>query len=179
MGIIQTKCELCLRDEDISRWELGYLDRTYTAAQCIEELDCKPYTWRMHINTHVKPQVAIELSQRSELTDHIVDKIGEVMQGLEDLKDVMKVMKSGLLTNPDPAMLKTYISSLAELRHYTETLQKLQNEFKDTGKINIQNMNIEYKTMVGRVMQDACPVCKQKFAVSLKDVITKVPNDDN
>jgi len=163
--------------DDITGIEIDYLEKRKTSSQCIELLDCKLYSWRNHINNHVKPQVAIQLADRSEITDHIVDKVGEVIGGLDDLKEVMKILKQQILANPDPIMLKTYLSALAELRHYTETLQKLQNEFKDNGNINVQNMHVEYNQLVGTIMQDSCPLCKSKFAVSLKDVIRKIDNN--
>ena len=177
MAINPISCELCLSDDDITQYEMGYLDRTMTSTQVIEVLGCKLYAWRTHINNHVRPQVAIQLSERTELTDHIVDKIGEVVQGLDDLKDVISMMKKTILQNPDPIMLKTYLQALAELRHYTETLQKLQGEFRDTGKINVQNMHVEYNNLVGQIMQKSCHKCKGVFAEALKDVIKVVDND--
>lgn len=179
MAIAPPTCELCIRDDDITKFELDYLNKDISAEQCIQQLGTKPYTWRNHIKNHVKPQVAIQLANRGELVDAIVDKVGEVVKGLDDLKDVMANLKQQVLTSSDPNLLKLYLAGLAEVRHHTETLQKLQGDFKDTGKINVQNMHIEYNALVGHIMQDSCPQCKAKFAVSLKDVIKKVENDSN
>lgn len=150
---------------------MKYLDREMTSTQCIEELECKIYTWRNHINNHVKPQLAIQLANRSELVDHVADKIGEVIFGLDELKEIMAVMKKDLLVNPDVNMLKTYLGFLSELRHYTETLQKLQGDFKDTGKVNAQTINIQYNSLAGQILQDACPLCKKKFLVTLAPIL--------
>ena len=174
MAIVPQTCELCLREEDITAIEMGYLDKELTAVQCIERLNTKPYTWRKHIQNHVKPQVAIQLVNRSEITDHIADKIGHVISGLDDLTELLATLKQQVLTSSDVNLLKVYLATLAEVRHHTETLQKLQGDFKETGKINVQNMHVEYNNLVGHIMQDSCPMCKAKFAVSLKDVIKKI-----
>jgi hypothetical protein len=179
MAIKPVNCELCISDRDLTDLETRYLQREITTAYVVEQLGCKLYTWRTHINNHVRPAVALQLSQRTEVTDNIVDKIGEVVSGLDDLKEVITMLKKTILSNPDPIMLKTYLQALAELRHYTETLQKLQGEFKDTGKINVQNMHVEYNQLVGKIMQDSCPKCKGVFAESLKDIIKVVPDDSN
>jgi hypothetical protein len=177
LAIVAPSCELCIRDDDITQIEIDYLNKDLSAEQCIHQLGTKPYTFRNHIKNHVKPQVAIQLANRGELVDVIVDKVGEVVRGLDDLKDVMAGLKQQVLNSSDVNLLKVYLAALAEVRHHTETLQKLQGDFKDTGKINVQNMHIEYNALVGHIMQDSCPQCKAKFAVSLKDVIKKVDSN--
>lgn len=167
---IAPTCSLCLT-EGVEKYEIHYLDKTMTASQIIEELKCKPYTWRNHINNHVKPQVGIQLANREELVDHIVDKVGEVMVGLEDVKTVIASLRNNILNNPDPNMLKTYLSFLTELRHYTETLQKLQGDFKEGNKLQAQTINIQYNSLAGQIMQDACQVCKKKFVKTLAPIL--------
>jgi hypothetical protein len=179
MAIIPTQCELCIRDDDISQMEIDYLEKTISAEQCIAQLGTKPYTWRNHIKNHVKPQVAIQLANRGELVDVIVDKVGEVVRGLDDLKEVMAGLKQQVLTSSDPNLLKVYLAALAEVRHHTETLQKLQGDFKDSGKINVQNMHVEYNQLVGSIMQYSCPKCKPVFADKLAGVIKKVENEND
>jgi hypothetical protein len=170
MAIVPANCEICLM-EGIESIELAYLDRDMTATQVMEKLNVKPYTWRNHINNHVKPQLAIQLANRTELADHVVDKVGEVIKGLEDLKDVMSLLKQNILNNPDPHQLKIYLSGLAEIRHYTETLQKLQGDFKESGKLQAQTINVQYNNLAGQILQDACPMCKKKFLTTLEPIL--------
>jgi CO dehydrogenase/acetyl-CoA synthase gamma subunit (corrinoid Fe-S protein) len=176
MKPLVNNCELCIK-EGIEEYETKYLDRELTASQCIERLQTKAYTWRNHINNHVKPQVALQLANRTELVDHVVDKVGETIRGLDDVKEVLSSMKQSILNSPDPQFLKTYLQALAELRHYVEALQKLQGDFQDTNKVNIQNMHVEYNNLVGHIMQDSCPKCKTKFAQTLKPVLENVSNE--
>jgi len=166
--------------EGIEEYERSYLKREKTLGQVLDELAEKGHKisksqWWNHINNYVKPKVNQYLANTNTavISQDVIDKIGECMEGLDRLREVIEQTKTSLNSDVDPNVMKVYISAEAEFRRYIETLAKLQGEFKDVAKVQINNLNIEYNNVVGQVLQDACPNCRIKFAKTLEPLIKK------
>jgi len=169
-------CELCLYD-DIGIFERAYANRTLSVIDIVKQLKSKnleasKYKWYNHIRQHLKPEVGVLLSENvPALAQEVVDKIGECVEAIEDIKTKIDQLSLSLTADADPAIVRAYASLQAELRHWVELLAKLQGEFKDLSKITGKNVTIEYNNVMGIILQDACPVCKATFAEKLPKII--------
>ncbi len=167
--------------EGIEELETKYLKKEISADQVIEALKGQeiPVTkegWYEHIKYKVKPQIAVELHEtHPELAQDVVDKFHECLKGMDRLKRIID--RTIDIDDLDPQILNTYIKAEDSMRKYIETLAKLQGEFASPTKVNIQNMTVEYNNVIGQVLQDACPLCKKKFAETLEPLILKKTND--
>ena len=163
--------------EGIEELETKYLKKEISADDVIEALKGQeiPVTkegWYEHIKYKVKPQIAVELHEtHTELAQDVVDKFHECLKGMDRLKRIID--RTIDIDDLDPQILNTYIKAEDSMRKYIETLAKLQGEYKGSGVIHAKNVNIEYNNVIAQVLQDACHVCKKKFAETLEPLILK------
>lgn len=171
-------CELCLYEE-IATYERAYINKEKHVQDIIQELkfnglDVTNYKWYKHIRAHVRPEVGIILAENAPvLANEAVDKIGECIEAIGKVKEQIEKVEVSLNSDADPSLIRAYTALHAEARHWLEILAKLQGEFKDVAAIKVNNLNIEYNNVVGTIMQEACPVCKAKFAEKLAPQILK------
>lgn len=171
-------CELCLYD-DIEQYEQDYIHKRKTVTEIVEDLnsqsiECTRYKFYNHIKFHLKPEVAIAFSGNAEiLSKEIIDKVGELIEAIDRMKDKIKSLEHSINADADPSMIKAYTGLEAEFRRLIETLAKITGDMKQSQHVHIANMNVEYKAVVDQVMQDACPMCKAKFVKTLQPLILK------
>ncbi len=171
-------CTIC-RDPKTPALEIAFSDHTIATKDICEELEIKPNQWYKHINYHLKPQVLDALATNREvLAAKMVDQVNEGMEQLDRLLKNVKRAEHMLGTAPDPTMIKAYATLEGEYRKTLEFLAKLSGDFKDQSIIKANNVTVEYNTVIGTVLEEACPNCKLKFAKSLPNILKKVPNAD-
>lgn len=171
-------CTIC-RDPKTPDLEIAFSEHTLATKDICEQLEITSSQWYSHINYHLMPQVYEALSTNREvLAAKIVDKVQESIEQLDRLKKNVKRAEKMLGTAPDPTMIKAYATLEGEMRKTLEFLGKLQGEFKDQSIIKANNVTVEYNTVIGTVLEEACPACKMKFAKSIPNVLKKVPNAD-
>lgn len=167
--------------EGIEDLESKYLRKEISADYVVEDLKHRGTTitkemWYHHIKYNVKPQIVQHINANiPEMAENVVDKYFECVKGMDRLKRIID--RTIDIDDMDPQILNTYIKAEDSMRKYIETIAKLQGEFTSTSKINVQNMTVEYNNVIGQVLQDACPLCKKKFAETLEPLILKKTND--
>ena len=171
-------CTIC-RDPKTPKLEIAFSDHTITTKEICETLEVQPNQWYKHINYHLMPQVYDTLATNREvLAAKIVDQVDKTIEALDRLEKNVKRAEKMLGTAPDPTMIKAYTTLEEQNRKTLEYLAKLQGEFKDQSIIKANNVTVEYNTVIGTVLEEACPNCKLKFAKSLPNIIKKVDNAD-
>lgn len=163
---------------EIRQLEKDYVEHRIIAADIAKDLDISTQTWYSHIKYHLTPQVIQALSVNAEvMANQVVDKIGSLIDILDILgKEIENAQDKTSIVENDKRM-KALTGLIAEKRKTIEVMAKLQGEYKDSAVIKVSNINIEYNNIMGMVMQDACPMCKQKFAEKIPNIIKVV--DEN
>jgi len=174
-------CTIC-RDPRIGELERAWIDRTKSVQDIMEELDVTKYKWYHHVKHHLKPEIAMALSSNAEiLAAQTIDKVGETVDQLDRLKGKIKLLDEAMTGHSiDHNTMKVWLSLETAITKNIETLAKIQGEYKDATIINAQNITIEYNQFNQMVMQEACSVCKAKFAEHMNDdgqIIKVIPND--
>src|SRR3972149_257410 len=165
-------CDLCLY-EKIADFERAYVNKEMHVQDIISAIksdgvQVNNWQWYKHIRSHVRPEVGVIVAETAGLlANDAMDKISECYEAVVGLKSQIDKITTSLDAESDPVMIKAYTALSAETRHWLELLAKLQGEFKDVAKIQINSLNVEYNNVVGTVLQEACPVCKAKFIEKL------------
>jgi|GEM_PF-4424859 len=178
-------CELCSID-GIEDYELKYFKREMGLKEVISQLQSHGYkvystNWYNHLRYHVKPEYHAIIAQNGAvLANEFIDKTEECITAIETIQSEIDSLKPELATK-DPSIIKAWTGLLAESRHWLEVLAKLQGEFKNIAKIQVDNIHVEYNNVVDTVIQEACPACKLKFADKLSQKVIKniTPINDN
>jgi len=171
-------CELCLYD-DVEQYERDYIHKRKTVTEIVEDLnaqgvECNRYRFYNHIKHHLKPEIAIMFSGNADmLSKEIIDKVGELIEAIDRMKGKIQSLEHSINADADPSMIKAYTGLESEFRRLIETLAKISGDMKQSQTVNVANLNVEYNAVVDQVMQDACPVCKAKFAKTLEPLILK------
>ncbi len=166
---------------DVRQLEQDYADHKIIASDIVKDLDISVSTWYTHIKYHLTPQICQALSTNADvLALQIIDKQCELIEMLDVLgAEITKVQTEGdhnILE--DDKRMKALTGLLSEKRKIIEVMAKMQGEYKDSTTIRANNINIEYNNLMGMVMQDACPMCKQKFATKIPNVIKVINEND-
>lgn len=176
LPVVTTVCEVC-RNPEISKIERAWIDKTMSIPDILKALSITKYKWYHHVKHHLKPEVAVALSANAEiLAADTVDKVGEVVEQLDRLKSKLEKFDDAMQgAGIDHNDYKIWLSLETAIARNIETLAKIQGEYKDATIINANNVTVEYNQFNQMVMQEACPVCKKKFAEKMDNII-KVSN---
>lgn len=172
-------CELCLY-KNMEKYELDYIHKRQSVIDIIDqlskELDMRitKYKFYNHMKMHLNPEVAQIFSTAApKLADEVIDKTGELIDLVDTIKGKVEGFDHAINASTDPSTIRAYTGLVSELRHLIEALAKIQGEYKGSGVIHAKNVNIEYNNVIAQVLQDACHVCKAKFAKTLEPLILK------
>lgn len=171
-------CELCLYDK-MEEYEKDFSNKRATVAEIVESLKqdnipCTIYKFYNHMRNHLSPEVAMIFSKHAqELTNVLVDKIAETVKNFERVNEKLEVFHSALTAESEPAQIKAYTGLLAEARKIVESLAKLQGEVQGSSHIHVNNLNLEYHSVVEQILQDVCQTCKVKLSKTLEPLIAK------
>lgn len=172
-------CTICA-DPKTSELEVKFAEHKISTKEICDILEIKSHRWYQHINYHLKPQVFQALATNKEvLAAKIVDQVNEGIAQLDRLLQNVKRAEKMLGTAPDPTMIKAYTTLESEYRKTLEFLAKLSGDFKDKSIINANNVTVEYNTVIGTVLEEACAMCKLKFAKSLPNVLKVIKDEDD
>jgi len=172
-GIRTKGCKLCV-DDSIDEYEKAYFDKKLTVEEIVKELQCSKYAFYNHIRSHLKPEVALAVSKSAPaLAEEVIDKQGELVNILEQLKKQTTRVDALLEGEIDLNMIKAFTALVAEQRKGIETLAHLQDVYFSGSKIVTNTYNIEYTQVVDKILQTACSNCKPKFLEELKPIIKK------
>jgi len=169
-------CALCLY-ENIEEYEDDYIHKRQTVGEIVDTLkeagvDVSKTKFYNHIQHHLKTEAALIYSKNAELlASEVVDKVEELIQNIDNMRDKMEAIEHSINSEADPSMIKAYVSLAGELRKTVEILAKLQGEFNTSQHVHVNNLNIEYNTVVEQILQDACPQCKIKFTKTLAPLL--------
>jgi len=172
----KTGCSLCLYDE-IEDYENDYINKKQTVEEIVATLkvlnvDVSRTKFYNHIQHHLKTEAAVIYSKNAELlASQVVDKMKELIENIEKMRDKMQAIEDSISSESDPSMIKAYVSLAGELRKTVEIIAKLQGDFSTSQHVHVQNLNVEYNTVVEQILQDACPQCKVKFTKTLAPLL--------
>jgi len=166
----QRPCEIC-RNPQATTLEKEYIEKRISTQDVIDSLGITKYAWYRHIKYHLKPGVAQAISDNSDvLANQIIDKTGELIEGLDRLKGKVEQIQVTITGDADPSKIKAYTALEAELRNTLLALAKIQGDFKDSAYIQVNNVTIELQKIGEIVMANACSKCKPVFAQKLEDL---------
>ena len=171
-------CSLCLY-EDIEKYEQDYITKRSTVAEIVDELkadnvECNRYKFYNHMRSHLKPEVAMIFSKNAELlSNEMVDKVGEIVIMLDQVKGKIEALDNSINADAQPAMIKAYTGLISEARRLVEELASLQEKFKGSAHIHINTLNVEYSDMKEQILQDVCQNCKVKLSKTLAPLAFK------
>jgi len=169
-------CALCLY-EGIEDYENDYINKRATVDEIVDSLkednvEVSKTKFYNHIQHHLKTEAGLIYSANADiLAAQVVDKVKELIENVEKMRDKMEAIEHSINAESDPSMIKAYVSLAGELRKTVEILAKLQGEFSTSQHVHVNNLNVEYNNVIAQVMQDACPQCKVKFAKTLEPLI--------
>lgn len=172
-------CSFCLV-EDIESYEKDYLNKNRTADEIVQAIKndvgirCSRAGFYNHMRYHVRREMLVYASKNApELANELVDKTLELIEFLDNLKDKIEKIEKEIHAGSDPTMIKAYVSMMSESRKMIETLAKIQGDLKGSERINVKNMTIQYTAIASQILQDTCPVCREKLTKTLEPIILK------
>lgn len=170
----QTKnCDLCLM-ENIKDYEEAYTKKYKTKEQIVHELGITNYKWYKHMREHVVGTSLVIASEIApDLAKQLVDVVGHSAGICDRIAEKIEEMYPDINASSDPQLINTWIKMESELGRMLERIERISGNVGATTHIENQQVNIEYTNVVGQVMQDACPLCKEKFVKSLAPYILK------
>jgi hypothetical protein len=175
-GPLAKACEICVYDgkEDL---EKSFFKKEKKMQQIVAELqandvDATPYKWYKHMREHVLPVImptAVDIAP--ELATDIVDMVGDIAGIVDRLKRKAEQMDMDDVTDNDT--IKTWISLNVALGQAVERIGRVTGDLKGVTNVKQQNVKYEFNNFAGQLLQDLCPVCKAKVAVSIEPLIKK------
>ncbi len=139
-----------------------------------KDVDVNQYKWYNHMRNHLKPEVAQLMSANSPmLANEAIDRLGVLIQMTSTLSEKIEGFNNSINPDADPAQIRAYTGLISECRHMVESIAKMQGEFKGSGAIHAQTVNIQYNSVVEQIMQDVCQSCKVKLSKTLEPLILR------
>jgi len=164
-------CDLC-KHENIDKVELQFLGEQITGKEAAEILGCSLFQFKNHIEKHLKRDVALELSQNAPaLCKRIFDKTNELIESCDRSLEMIGEVRKEWISKKKPEWIAAAVRLEQQLGSNIERLQKIQGEFRESGTLRIENLNMQVNNMTQELIEGMCQNCKHKLAPKLLEQI--------
>jgi hypothetical protein len=165
-------CDICKHD-DIDQIEREFLGEQISGKEAGAKLGCSLYVFKNHIEKHLKRDVALSLSQNApELSKRIFDKTNEIIESCDRTLEMIAEVRAQWRQNKKPEWIAAAVKLEQHLSTNVERLQKINGEFRESGTLRIENLNMQVNNMTQELIEGMCPNCKKKLAPKLLEQIT-------
>lgn len=165
--LVLRNCDCC-KHEDIEKVELEYLGEAITGYEACKQLGVGFNAFKTHIEKHLKKDISALVSANAPaLAKRIFDKGDQLLESCDRTLQMIKDVQREWQGSKKPEWITAAVKLESVVASNIEKLGKMQGEFKESGAVRIEQMNIQVNNMTQELIEGLCPSCKTNLAPKL------------
>ena len=174
--LVLRNCKIC-KDDLIDDVERQFLAEQISGPEACVILGCTMGEFKRHIETHLKRDIALELSKNAgPLAKRIFDKTNELIDSCDRTLKMIKEVEQEWKDKKKPEWVNAAIKLEQTLSNNIERLSKITGELRESSTVRVENLNIQVNNMTQEMIENLCPMCQRTVAPKLVKLLT--PSED-
>ena len=176
-GLLELRnCDVC-KHERCDEVELDYLGENITGEEACSRLQVPYSRFKTHIEKHLKKDISALVSANAPaLAKRIFEKGDQLLESCDRSLEMIKEVRAQWNQSKKPEWITAAVKLEQQVANNIEKLGKMQGEFKESGAVRIEQMNIQVNNMTQELIEGMCPACKAKLAPKLLNTLNLTPN---